>query len=92
MRTIDWHDGLSKRLRKKSYAKSYFKALMKEGETWEKAVAHMVRAYGVNEIGRETKILSTNVSRILRNPRVVKRETLDKILKPLGLKTKLTIE
>lgn len=93
-RSESFDEYVSKKLQNKEFAKHYILALMEgeEGVTLEEALRYTIGKMGVKEFSKVAKVAPPNVVRFLKQKVKTSPETLDKFLKPFGLKTKLIVE
>lgn len=86
-RSVDWNDGLAKDLKNPGFAKGFIMAALKEEELSPQFVLRkVILAYGLKEFSKKVRIPSSNISRALNpkhNPTI---DTLNRLLKPFGLK------
>ena len=93
-RTSSYDQDLSKRLQSPKYAREFILGLMDgpEGLSVEDALKHTIERMGIREFCDLAKVPSPNVVAFLKGRRHPKAETLDQLLKPFKLRTKLTLE
>lgn len=93
-RTTTFNEDVSKRLRRPAYAREFIRALMEEPEglSVEDALRHTIQIMGVKEFSELTGVPSSNLVAFIKGRRNLKTETLDQLLKPFKLKTKLVVE
>lgn len=85
-RSIDWNEGLSKDLKDPKFAREFILAALDEGVSLQEILGKVIRAYGIKEFSRKTKIAGPNIVRAI-NPRSNPTQTtLNRLLKPFGLK------
>ena len=85
-RSVDWNEGLAEDLRDPEFAKAFLLAAVAEGIAVQDALAKVIRAMGVKEYAALTGIASSNVLRSIRPNHNPTQNTLNRLLKPLGLK------
>jgi DNA-binding phage protein len=85
-RSVDWNEGLAEDLRNPEFARESLLAAVAEGVPVQQALAKVVRAMGVKEYAALTGIASSNVLRATRPRHNPTQNTLNRLLKPLGLK------
>ena len=85
-RSVDWNEGLAEDLRDREFAKAFLLAAVAEGIAVQDALAKVIRAMGVKEYAALTGIASSNVLRSIRPNHNPTQNTLNRLLKPLGLK------
>jgi DNA-binding phage protein len=93
-RTTDYDEQLSQELRDPEFAREFLLTLIEgdEGLNVENALRHMIQRMGVKEASELTGMAAPNIVAFLKGNRHPKRETLDKLLRPFGLRTKTIIE
>jgi len=84
-RSRDWNEGLAKDLRDSVFAREFLVAALEEGLSIQVALGKVVRAYGVKEFSRKTKIASSNLLRAINPRHNPTQDTLNRLLKPFGL-------
>jgi hypothetical protein len=70
----------------KAYARHFIEKLVKAGEDPDEVLRRVVRAYGVKELSDKTALRPQSIVRLLRAPANAKEETLNKLLKPMGVR------
>lgn len=85
-RTSNWNEGLAKDLRDTDFASEFIKAALDEGLSLQRVLRKVIRAYGVKEFSKKTKIASPNLLRAIHPKHNPTQETLNRLLKPFGLK------
>lgn len=63
-----------------------------DGIPLDRALKHTIKRMGISEFCAMTKLPMPNVLEFLKGKRKLKPETLDKYLKPFGLRTRLVLE
>ena len=58
---------------------------MDEGITLQQVLGKVIRAYGVKEYAKKTKMASSNILRAINTKHNPTQATLNRLLKPLGL-------
>lgn len=93
-RAKTYNEELSLRLQNPSYAKDFILALMEgpDAFTLEDSIRQIIAIMGVKEFSKLTGVPSSNLVAFAKARRNLKVETLDLLLKPFKLKTKLVIE
>lgn len=93
-RTKSYNEELSERLRDPKYAQEFIMALMEgpEGLSAVEAIKQTIEIMGVKEFSEITQMASANISAFLKGKRKVKRDTLDQMLDPFHLRTKIVLE
>lgn len=85
-RSVDWNAGLAEDLRDPEFAREFLLAAVEDGVAVQKALGKMIRAMGVKEYAAMTGIASPNVLRAIRAGHNPTQATLDRMLRPFGLK------
>lgn len=85
-RSADWNEGLAEDLRDADFAKEFLLAAVAEGVPVQQALAKVIRAMGVKEYAVLAGMASSNVLRSIRPSHNPTQNTLNRLLKPLGLK------
>jgi|SRR5215510_6728360 len=85
-RSVDWNEGLAEDLRDPEFAREFLLAAVAEGISVQKALGKVIRAMGVKEYAAMTRIASPNVLRAIRAGHNPTQATLDRMLRPFGLK------
>jgi DNA-binding phage protein len=85
-RSADWNEGLAEDLRDAAFAKEFLLVAVAEGVSVQQALAKVIRAMGVKEYAALAGIASSNVLRAIRPSHNPTQNTLNRLLKPLGLK------
>ncbi len=84
-RSKDWNEGLAKDLQDPEFSREFLLAALDEGVPIQVALGKVVRAYGVKEFSKKTKIASSNLLRAINPRHNPTQETLNRLLKPFGL-------
>ena len=85
-RSKDWNQSLSRDLRNAEFAKQFICGAIDEGLPLQLVLAKVIRAYGIQEFAKKIKMAAPNVLRSLdprHNPTL---ETLNRLLRPFGLR------
>jgi DNA-binding phage protein len=85
-RSQDWNEGLAKDLKDPQFTREFIMASLDEGLSAQQALRKVILAYGLKEFSKRVKMPSSNISRALNpkhNPTI---ETLNKLLRPFGLR------
>jgi len=85
-RSADWNEGLAEDLRDPEFAREFLLASVEEGIAVQKALGKVIRAMGVKEYAAMTGMASPNVLRAIRAGHNPTQATLDRMLRPFGLK------
>ena len=88
-RSRDWNEGLAMDLQDPAFAREFLLAAIDEGVALQTALGKVVRAMGVKEFSVLTGLASPNVLRAVNPRHNPTQETLNRLLKPLGLKLSL---
>ncbi len=88
-RSKDWHEGLAEDLRDPAFARAYLTAAVDDGIPLQVALGDVVRAYGVKEFAELAGIQAPNLLRAIRPTHNPTQETLERLLKPFGLRVGL---
>ena len=95
-RTIDFDEVLASQLSDYEFRKEYLLTLMEgdEEDSMEvhEALIHVAKKMGVTEFSELVKMNRVAVSRFISLGSRPKVSTLEKMLKPFGLKIRLTVE
>lgn len=89
-RSQSWNEGLAKDLKNPEFAKNFLMASLEEGLSPQQALRKVILIYGLKEFSKKVKIPSPNISRALNPKHNPTLETLNKLLKPFGLKLSVT--
>ena len=85
-RSADWNEGLAEDLRNPEFAREFLRAAVDEGVPVQRALGKVIRAMGVKEYAELTGIASSNVLRAIRSGHNPTQSTLNRMLRPFGLK------
>ena len=85
-RSKDWNEGLADDLRDPAFARAFLTAAVDEGVPLKVALAKVVRATGVKEFAESVGMPSPNVLRAIHPKHNPTQETLERLLKPYGLR------
>ena len=88
-RSKDWNEGLAMDLQDPSFAREFLLAAIDEGVSLQAALGKVIRAMGVKEFSALTGLASPNILRAVSARHNPTQETLNRLLKPLGLKLSL---
>ncbi|MFL5813958.1 MAG: DNA-binding protein [Bdellovibrionia bacterium] len=93
-RNNSYDEDLAKDLRDPEFAQGFLLDLIegKDGLELDEALRLTIQKMGVVEFCSRAKMSKQNVNSFLKAKRNVKPETLDALLKPFGLRTKLVVE
>ena len=90
-RTKDWNADLARDLRDRSFARAFLLASLDEGVPLQAALAKVIRATGVKEFAARTGIASPNVLRAISPRHTPSHATIDRLLRPFGLRLGLAL-
>ena len=85
-RAKDWNEGLAKDLQDSGFAKKFIQAALDEGLPIQEVIGKVIRAYGIKEFSKRTKISSPNLLRAIDPKHNPTQETINRLLKPFGLR------
>ena len=85
-RSKDWNDGLAEDLRDPEFARQFLTAAVEDGVPLQRALGKVIRATGVKEFARSVGMPSPNVLRAIHPKHNPTQETLERLLKPFGLR------
>jgi DNA-binding phage protein len=85
-RSKDWNEGLARDLRNVEFAREFIVAGIEEGISLQAILSKVVRAYGVREFSKKIRMASPNVLRALSPRHNPTQQTLDRLLRPFGLR------
>ena len=85
-RSRDWNEGLAQDLRDQEFAREFLLAAMDEGVPIQVALGRVIRAMGVTEFAANVKMAGPNVLRAINPRHNPTQDTIDRLLKPFGLK------
>lgn len=88
-RSEDWNVGLAEDLRDSTFAREFLLASIDEGVDLQVALARVIRAMGVKEFAAKVRMASPNVLRAINPRHNPTQATLDRLLKPFGLRLSL---
>ncbi|MBI3557692.1 MAG: hypothetical protein HY074_15635 [Deltaproteobacteria bacterium] len=93
-RTASYNEELSQRLRRPAYAREFIASLMvgDDGLSAEDALRQTIQIMGVKEFAALTGVPSSNLVAFVKGRRSLKPETLDQLLKPFKLRTRIILE
>ena len=90
-RTKDWNEGLARDLRDPAFAREFLMASLDEGIPLHAALGKVIRATGVKEFAARIGIASPNVLRAISPRHAPSQATLNRLLKPFGLRLGLAL-
>ena len=85
-RSRDWNEGLAKDLKDPEFAREFITASLDEGLSAQQALRKVILAHGLKEFSRRVKMPASNVSRALNPKHNPTLETLNRLLRPFGLR------
>ncbi len=85
-RSRDWHKGLHEDLRDPVFAREFLLAAIEDGVSVQQALAQVIRARGVAAFASAVRMAPPNVSRAINARHNPTQETLNRLLRPFGLK------
>ena len=88
-RSKEWNEGLARDLQDPPFAREFLVAAIEEGIPLQLAIGKVVRAMGVKEFSVKTGMASPNILRAINPRHNPTQETLNRLLKPFGLKLSL---
>lgn len=93
-RNKSYNEELSLRLQRPSYAQKFITALMEgsDGLSAEDALRQIIQIMGVKEFSKLTSVPSSNIVAFVKGRRNLKPETLDQLLRPFNLRTRIIFE
>ncbi len=89
-RSRDWNEGLSQDLQDPEFAQKFILASFDEGLSLQTVLGKVIRSYGVEEFAKKLKMASSNVIRAIDPKHNPTQETLNRLLKPFGLRLAVT--
>lgn len=89
-RTADWNEGLAKDLKNPEFAREFILATLDRGLSIQEVLGKVIRTYGIKEFAKKIKMPSSNIIRAIDTKHNPTFETLNKLLKPFGLKVGIT--
>ena len=90
-RSIDWNDSLAKELQDKTFAREFILSAIEEGIPLQVVLRKVVRAYGVKEFATKAKMAGPNLLRAVNPKHNPTLATVNKLLRPFGLKLSVSI-
>ena len=85
-RSKDWNEGLAQDLRDPEFARDFLIAAIDEGISVQQALGKVIRAMGVREFAAKIGVAPPNVLRAINPRHNPTQETLNRLLKPFGLR------
>ena len=93
-RSESFDEYVSEQLNNLKFAQEYILALTEgeEGMSIEEALRHTIGKMGIKEFSKKVKVAPPNIVRFLKENVKTSPETLNKFLKPFGLKTEVVVK
>lgn len=88
-RSKDWNEGLAENLQDPEFAREFLTAAVEEGVSLQTALSKVIRATGVKEFALSVGMPSPNVLGAIDPKHNPTQETLERLLKPFGLRIRL---
>lgn len=88
-RSKGWNEGLAEDLQNPAFAREFLAAAVEDGVPLQLALGKVIRATGVKEFAATVDMPSSNVLRAIHPRHNPTQETLDRLLKPFGLRIAL---
>jgi probable addiction module antidote protein len=85
-RSKDWNEGLAEDLQDPEFAREFLTAAVEEGVSLQAALGKVIRAMGVKEFALRVGMPSPNLLRAIDPKHNPTQETLERLLKPFGLR------
>src|SRR4051812_21335869 len=85
-RSKDWNEGLAEDLQDPEFAREFLTAAVEDGVPLKVALGKVIRATGVKEFSESVGMPSPNVVRAIHPKHNPTQETLERLLKPFGLR------
>ena len=85
-RSKDWNEGLAEDLQDPEFAREFLAAAVEDGIPLKVALGKVIRATGVKEFAESIGMPSPNVLRAIHPRHNPTQETLERLLKPFGLR------
>jgi DNA-binding phage protein len=85
-RSRNWNRGLAEDLRDVDFARDFLVAALDEGVSVQRALGKVVRAMGIKEFAARVRMASPNVVRAINPRHNPTQETLNRLLRPFGLR------
>ncbi len=90
-RTQDWNKGLANDFKDTTFVRAFINAALDEGIPIQQVLRKLVDVVGLKETSKKTKIPSPNLVRALNPKHNPTLDTLNRILRPFGLKLSVTM-
>lgn len=85
-RSKDWNESLAEDLQDPKFAREFLTAAVEDGVPLKVALAKVIRATGVKEFSQSVGMPGPNVLRAIHPRSNPTQETLERLLKPFGLR------
>jgi probable addiction module antidote protein len=85
-RSKDWNEGLAEDLQDAGFVRQFLTAAVEDGVPLKMALAKVIRARGIKEFAETVGMPSPNVLRAIHPKHNPTQETLERLLKPFGLR------
>lgn len=85
-RSKDWNEGLAEDLQDAEFARQFLTAAVEDGVPLKIALGKVIRAAGVKEFAERVGMPAPNVVRAIHPKHNPTEETLERLLKPFGLR------
>lgn len=85
-RSRDWNEGLAEDLQDPEFAREFLTAAVEDGIPLQMALGKVIRATGVKEFAERVGMPSPNVLRAIHPKHNPTQETLERLLRPFGLR------
>jgi probable addiction module antidote protein len=85
-RSRDWNEGLAEDLQDPEFARQFLAAAVEQGVPLKVALGKVIRAAGLKEFAQRAGMRSPNVLRAIHPKHNPTQETLERLLKPFGLR------
>ena len=85
-RSRDWNEGLAEDLQDPAFAREFLTSAVEDGVPLKIALGKVIRATGVKEFAESIGMPSPNVLRAIHPKHNPTQETLERLLRPFGLR------
>jgi len=85
-RSKDWNEGLAEDLQDAGFVRQFLTAAVEDGVPLKIALAKVIRARGIKEFAETVGMPGPNVLRAIHPTHNPTQETLERLLKPFGLR------
>ena len=90
-RAQEWNKGLAHDLRDPAFARAFIQATLDDGLPLQVVLGKIIRTYGVKEFSKRVKMPSPNLLRAIHPKHNPTQETLNRLLRPFGLKLSVNL-